>query len=209
MKKIAMNALLVIVLLAVGIHFVIQINNNNNVLAEIDDSLKPLSYQQQVDYMKQVFAQADSFRYIKFRDQFFYHVFQDTVPVGYAKIIDKDLACSTCRDVRYLCALDSALCVKEVILISELDQKRIYDKILHLEDGVNRVVGKKVFNIVNLSDFVSQFISTLPSDKIFNKDAEIDVISGATKTSHSMYEGIREFLDEAAYYSRQYHAQNL
>ncbi len=209
MKKIAMNALLVIVLLAVCVHFVMQINSNNKVLAEIDDSLKPLSYQQQVDYMKQVFVRADSFRYIKFRDQFFYHVFQDTVPVGYAKIIDKDLACSTCRDVRYLCALDSALCVKEVVLISDLDQKRIYDKILHFEDGVNRVVGKKVFNIVNLSDFISQFKSTLPGDKIFNEDAEIDVISGATKTSHSMYEGIKEFLAEASYYSKQYYAKNM
>ena len=198
MKTKFKNVALIVLLCIVGFQFVKIIITNQSLVLNDESFFIPMEQDEQIDFMKKVFTQADSFRLIKYKEEYFYHVFQDSIPLGYAKFIDQDLECSSCNNVRYLCTLNNDFGVSEILLISDLDRKRVYDKIIHVEDAINKKLGKKLFDIVNINDFINQ-IKVNPQSI-----DEIDAISGATKTSNAIFNGTNEFILEAKHYSKYY-----
>jgi len=191
-----------IILLIIGIFLLWQqsqkweylINNTNNYYP-----FRPLSDRELSNYLKKAFPSGDAFEATFYKNERIFKAKKNNRTIGYAKLIEKDIPCPTCTDVRFICGLDTNGRVKSIVLINEIDLRGVQFKIAKLELFFNQLIktvsGKQgVFRITLVDEFLKQFYSKPINDNFFQIGKNIGVITGATESSYYMTEGINEFI---------------
>lgn len=190
-------------MLLIGISFLWQqnkklnedlINNANNYYP-----FSPLSEVELSEYLKKAFPSFDTVETTSHRNEILFIAKKSKEIIGYAKLIEKDIPCPTCADVRFICGVDTNGTVKNIVLINEIDLGGVKLKMARLELFLNHlirnIIGKQdIFRITLVDDFLKQFYSKPNDKKFFEIGKNISVITGATESSYHIAQGINEFI---------------
>jgi len=94
-------------------------------------------------YIKSTFPGADKFRNEIQNNIDFYYIYKNRKLIGFVKLIEKDIPCSDCKDIRFICGLDTLGRVVNIVLLNRLDlygkpiNKKRERKFLHQFQGLN------------------------------------------------------------------------
>ncbi len=123
-------------------------------------------------FAREVFPQATRYQNLSMEGGEAIKVYLDKQLVGSAAVIFKDIACPVCKDVKFMIAADEEGRIVSLRLIEKID---LYGKPIEGEG------------------FLKQFIGKTREDDLIPGQG-IDAISGATKSSLAIAEGVEQFL---------------
>ncbi len=124
-------------------------------------------------YIKSTFPGADNFRNYFQNNIDFNYVYKNRKLIGFAKIIEKDIPCSDCKDLRFICGLDTLGRVVNIVFLNRID---LYGK------PINKKREKK---------FIDQFQGLYSSDLISHE--KVINITGATISCKYITDEIYKF----------------
>lgn len=123
-------------------------------------------------FAREVFPQATRYQNLSMEGGEAVKAYLDKQLVGSAAVIFKDIACPVCKDVKFMIAADEKGRIVSLRLIEKID---LYGKPIEGEG------------------FLKQFIGKTREDDLIPGQG-IDAISGATKSSLAIAEGVEQFL---------------
>lgn len=169
-------------------------NNTNNYYP-----FSPLSEVELNNYLKKVFHSLDTVETVCYNNDELFLVKDNSELIGYAKLIEKDIPCPTCADLRFICGIDANGMIKKIVLINEIDLRGVKFKIVKLELFLNQLIssfiGKQdIFGITLVDGFFNQFYGKVIGKSSFEIGKNNSVITGATESSYYITQGINEFV---------------
>lgn len=130
----------------------------------------PLSDEERDKHIRKIFGEFDSLEKIDRYGYEYWKVFKCEILLGYLSLIEHDIKCGKCTDVRFYIGIDRSKKVKGISLVNKIN---LYGKMIE---------GEKLFH---------QF-----SGISFKKYQNINIrwITGATQSSKGIEEGIANIL---------------
>lgn len=193
--------LLFIIAIILGILLITLLVLDDSKLDSLNYNAINLSHKATQYYLQQTFPEANEFKVLNSSDFSIFRAICNNETIGFAKIIYKNIQCSVCTDVCFVCGVDTSGKIVRIVLINNFDLNEYEKKIASIEHYVNKwskkSFGKEIgFNVTLVSDFVRQFYGLTFKNLPLYRPNQLNIISGATKSSYLFYEGVKEFLIE-------------